>query len=148
MRHEPLPLSYRPLNSHNRSSSSTDSIKDFSADFVHTYQGGVLRKQLTEHGHVLIKKPGKMRWEYMPPEKKLFVSDGIKVYSYVPEDKQVIVGTVPEGDQAGDAGVVPGGQGQSGARLHAATPTSRRDSRRHSGGQAGAESAAVATTIR
>src|SRR5258708_15916280 len=78
-----------------------DSIKDFSADFVHTYQGGVLRKQLTERGHVLVKKPGKMRWEYMTPEKKLFVSDGVKIYSYVPEDNQVIVSTVPEGDRAG-----------------------------------------------
>jgi outer membrane lipoprotein carrier protein len=78
-----------------------DSIKDFSADFVHTYQGGVLRKQLTERGHVLIKKPGKMRWEYQTPEKKLFVSDGVKLYSYVPEDNQVIVSTVPEGDRAG-----------------------------------------------
>jgi outer membrane lipoprotein carrier protein len=78
-----------------------DSIKDFSADFVHTYRGGVLHKQLTEHGHVLIKKPGKMRWEYMAPEKKLFVSDGVKVYSYVPDDNQVIVSSVPEGDRAG-----------------------------------------------
>ena len=32
-----------------------DSIKDFSADFVHRYQGGVLRKQISERGHVLIK---------------------------------------------------------------------------------------------
>jgi outer membrane lipoprotein carrier protein len=78
-----------------------DSIKDFSADFVHTYQGGVLRKQLTERGKVLIKKPGKMRWEYMSPEKKLFISDGVKIYSYVPEDNQVIVSSVPRGDQAG-----------------------------------------------
>src|SRR6478752_2251118 len=53
-----------------------DSIKDFSADFSHTYQGGVLRKHLTERGHVLIKKPGRMRWEYQTPQKKLFVSDG------------------------------------------------------------------------
>jgi outer membrane lipoprotein carrier protein len=78
-----------------------DSIKDFSADFVHTYQGGVLRKHVTERGQVLIKKPGRMRWEYQSPEKKLFVSDGIKVYSYVPEDNQVIVSAVPEGDRAG-----------------------------------------------
>ena len=78
-----------------------DSIKDFSADFVHTYQGGVLRKLLTERGHVLIKKPGKMRWDYLAPEKKLFVSDGVKIYSYVPEDNQVIVSAVPEGDRAG-----------------------------------------------
>jgi len=78
-----------------------DSIKDFSADFVHTYQGGVLRKQLTERGHVLIKKPGRMRWEYQSPERKLFVSDGVRVYSYVPADNQVIVSPVPEGDRAG-----------------------------------------------
>src|SRR5438034_11444168 len=65
-----------------------DSIKDFSADFVHRYQGGALRKQISERGHVLIKKPGKMRWEYTAPEKKLFVSDGVRIYSYIPEDKQ------------------------------------------------------------
>jgi outer membrane lipoprotein carrier protein len=78
-----------------------DTIRDFSADFVHTYQGGVLHKQITERGHVLVKKPGKMRWEYMSPEKKLFVSDGVRVYSYVPADKQVVVGAVPKDDQAG-----------------------------------------------
>ncbi len=77
-----------------------DTIKDFSADFVHVYEGGVLRKQLTERGHVLIKKPGKMRWEYIAPEEKLFVSDGLKIYSYLPQDKQVIVGSVPPDDQA------------------------------------------------
>lgn len=76
------------------------SIKDFSADFVHTYAGGVLRKQIAERGRVLIKKPGKMRWEYTSPEQKLFVSDGVKMYSYLPQDKQVIVASVPQGDQA------------------------------------------------
>ncbi len=76
-----------------------DGIKDFSADFVHTYQGGVLRKQITEGGHLLVKKPGKMRWEYTRPEEKLFVSDGVKMYSYIPQDKQVIVSNVPRADQ-------------------------------------------------
>jgi outer membrane lipoprotein carrier protein len=77
-----------------------DSIKDFSADFVHTYQGGVLRKQLTERGKMLIKKPGKMRWDYTAPEQKQFVSDGVKIYSYLPEDKEVFVGSVPREDEA------------------------------------------------
>jgi len=72
-----------------------DAVKDFSADFVHTYQGGVLKKQLTERGTVLIKKPGRMRWDYTAPEKKLFVSDGSKVYFYIPADKQVMVSPVP-----------------------------------------------------
>src|SRR5204863_5467710 len=68
-------------------------IKDFSADFVHVYEGGVLKKKVTEQGHVLIKKPGRMRWEYTSPEPKLFVSDGSKLYSYIPQDKQVFVAT-------------------------------------------------------
>src|SRR5213594_4325573 len=72
-----------------------DAVKDFSADFVHAYEGGVLRKQITERGKLLVKKPGKMRWEYTAPEAKLFVSDGVKLYSYIPQDKQVIVSPVP-----------------------------------------------------
>ena len=77
-----------------------DRIKDFSADFVHTYRGGVLNKQITERGRLLVKKPGKMRWEYKAPEEKLFVSDGVKIYSYFPEDKQVIVSSVLPDDKA------------------------------------------------
>jgi outer membrane lipoprotein carrier protein len=76
-----------------------DGIKDFSADFVHRYRGGVLKKEATESGRLLVKKPGKMRWEYKAPEQKLFVSDGVKVYSYIPQDKQVFVSSIPPGDQ-------------------------------------------------
>ena len=77
-----------------------DGIKDFSADFAHTYEGGVLRKQITERGHLLVKKPGKMRWDYSTPETKQFVSDGVKMYSYIPQDKQVIVAAVPSDEDA------------------------------------------------
>ena len=77
-----------------------DTVKDFSADFVHQYEGGVLRKQISERGTLLIKKPGKMRWEYTAPEHKLFVSDGVQMYSYVPQDKQVIVSKIPTADEA------------------------------------------------
>ena len=77
-----------------------DAVKDFSADFVHTYQGGVLKKRLTEKGTVLIKKPGRMRWDYTTPEKKQFVSDGAKIYFYIPSDKQVIVSAVPPDAEA------------------------------------------------
>ena len=77
-----------------------DGIRDFSADFVHAYEGGVLRKQVTERGRLYVKKPGKMRWEYTSPEEKLFVSDGVKMYSYLPLDKQVIVSSIPREDEA------------------------------------------------
>jgi outer membrane lipoprotein carrier protein len=76
-----------------------DGIKDFSADFVHAYEGGVLHKQITERGHLLVKKPGKMRWDYSAPDQKQFVSDGVKMYSYIPLDKQVIVTSVPPQDE-------------------------------------------------
>jgi outer membrane lipoprotein carrier protein len=75
-------------------------IRDFSASFVQTYRGGVLRTQTSENGTVLIKKPGRMRWTYTNPERKEFVSDGQKLYSYLPADRQVIVGTLPAEDQA------------------------------------------------
>ena len=88
-----------------------DGIKDFSADFTHAYEGGVLHKQLTERGRLLIKKPGKMRWEYAAPEQKLFVSDGVKMYSYIPEDKQVIVASVPADDQAATPTLFLAGRG-------------------------------------
>ena len=77
-----------------------DRVADFSADFVHSYRGGVLKQQATERGTLLVKKPGKMRWEYTAPEKKLFVSDGHKIYSYIPQDRQVTVGTMPRDEQA------------------------------------------------
>src|SRR5436309_5946856 len=77
-----------------------DGVKDFSADFVHAYEGGVLRKQITERGKLVVKKPGKMRWEYTAPEQKLFVSDGVKMYSYIPQDKQVIVSKIPSENEA------------------------------------------------
>jgi len=77
-----------------------DRVRDFVADFSHTYAGGVLRKTITERGAVQIKKPGKMRWDYTSPDRKLFVSDGRKIYSYVPADKQVVVSSMPQQDEA------------------------------------------------
>jgi outer membrane lipoprotein carrier protein len=88
-----------------------DTIRDFSTDFVHNYRSGALRKQLTEKGHLLIKKPGKMRWEYTAPEQKLFVSDGVKIYSYVPQDKQVVVSSVPREDIASAPALFLAGKG-------------------------------------
>lgn len=88
-----------------------DRVKDFTADFTHVYEGGVLKKKLSERGVVQVKKPGRMRWEYVSPEKKLFVSDGRKIYSYIPADKQVIVSAVPTDDQATTAVLFLTGKG-------------------------------------
>lgn len=86
-------------------------VRDFSATFTHSYRGGVLRTQTTEQGTVSVKKPGLMRWVYTNPEKKEFVSDGKKVYSYLPQDKQVIVSDVPPADQATTPALFLAGKG-------------------------------------
>jgi outer membrane lipoprotein carrier protein len=88
-----------------------DGIRDFSADFVHVYEGGVLKKQVTERGRLLVKKPGKMRWEYTAPESKMFVSDGTKMYSYIPADKQVVVSPLPGDDEASTPTLFLAGKG-------------------------------------
>jgi outer membrane lipoprotein carrier protein len=86
-------------------------IRDFSADFVHNYRGGVLRTQTQERGKVTVKKPSRMHWTYTAPEKKEFVSDGVKIYSYIPQDRQVIVSSVPPDDQARTPALFLAGKG-------------------------------------
>jgi outer membrane lipoprotein carrier protein len=86
-------------------------IQDFSANFEHSYRGGVLRTQTREQGTVTVKKPGRMRWIYTAPERKEFVADGTKVYSYIPADKQVIVSNVPADNQATTPALFLAGKG-------------------------------------
>ena len=70
-------------------------IHDFQGEFVQTYEGGVLRTKTTEQGTVAIKRPGRMRFTYTKPERKEFVSDGVRLYTHLVADKQVIVSGPP-----------------------------------------------------
>jgi outer membrane lipoprotein carrier protein len=70
-------------------------IKDFEGDFIQTYEGGVLRTKTTESGTLAVKQPGLFRFVYTKPERKEFVSDGEKIYTYLVADKQVIVSPAP-----------------------------------------------------
>ena len=82
-----------------------DTIRDFEADFVQTYQGGLLRTKTTEQGTVAIKRPGRMRWVYTKPERKEFVSDGQRSTPTCPRQaghRQPDAGRRPD-----DAGAVP-----------------------------------------
>ena len=88
-----------------------DAVRDFSADFVHRYRGGVLRQAVTEQGQLVVKKPGMMRWTYEGADRKVFVSDGRKMYSYLPADKQVYVTTVPPDDEASTPALFLAGKG-------------------------------------
>jgi outer membrane lipoprotein carrier protein len=73
-------------------------IKDFQGDFVQTYEGGVLRTKTTERGTLAIKRPGRLRFTYTKPERKEFVSDGVRLYTHLVADKQVIVSPAPSAE--------------------------------------------------
>ncbi len=67
-----------------------ESLQSFKANFTQSYQSKRFSQKIVEKGTVYFEKGGKMRWDYQQPEKKLFVSDGVNYFYYMPEDKQVI----------------------------------------------------------
>jgi outer membrane lipoprotein carrier protein len=63
-----------------------NTMRSLHADFTENYSGGGLQR--SENGTLLIKKPGKMRWDYASPRKKVFVTDGSTAWFYVPGEHQ------------------------------------------------------------
>ncbi len=63
-----------------------NSMKSLRADFTEIYSGGGMRR--SESGTLWIKKPGKMRWDYTSPQKKIFVTDGSTAWFYVPGEHE------------------------------------------------------------
>lgn len=61
-------------------------LRTLQADFTEFYRGSGIER--TESGTLLLKKSGKMRWEYRSPREKVFVSDGNEAWFYVPADRQ------------------------------------------------------------
>jgi outer membrane lipoprotein carrier protein len=66
-----------------------DSTKDLHAKFEQTLESGMGRAKKAS-GDVWLKKPGRMRWDYAKPEKKLMVADGKTLWVYEQEDAQAI----------------------------------------------------------
>jgi outer membrane lipoprotein carrier protein len=64
-----------------------DGTRDLHAHFDQTLTSAVgLPKRAS--GEVWLKKPGRMRWDYAKPEKKVMVADGQTLWVYEPEDAQ------------------------------------------------------------
>ncbi|MDR3763993.1 MAG: outer membrane lipoprotein chaperone LolA [Acidobacteriota bacterium] len=63
-----------------------NSMKSLRAEFTEIYSGNGVHRR--EGGTLLIKRPGKMRWDYTSPRKKLFVTSGNAAWFYVPGERQ------------------------------------------------------------
>jgi len=85
------------------------SIRDFTAAFTQTYRSGALGRAIVEEGTLRVKRPARMLFEYLKPEKKLFVADGESYYFYVPRDRQVMVQT-QRGDRRATARILAEGR--------------------------------------
>src|SRR5712691_4566458 len=70
-------------------------MQGLEADFVQVYYGADGRVA-RESGHLLLKRPGKARWEYTSPEPKLFLSDGKNVFFYVYGEKSATQSSIKE----------------------------------------------------
>ena len=46
------------------------------------------RPKRTENGTLVLRKPGKMRWDYEQPKGKLFISDGKFLWLYTPDENR------------------------------------------------------------
>lgn len=70
--------------------------KGFSAVF---FQESILKAmQMTDtaEGRLTVKRPGKMRWEYVVPDPQTIISDGTTLWMHRPKENQVMVGKAPE----------------------------------------------------
>ena len=86
-------------------------VTAFTANFTHSFKGGLLPQTTVEHGSVKIKKPGRMRWTYDKPNEKEFVADGRMLYSYVKADRTCYVSDLPTGDKVSTAVLFLAGKG-------------------------------------
>ena len=67
-----------------------DATADFTADFSQAVEVATLGKTLESSGRVFFKRPGRMRWEFLEPEKQTIVADGQTLWVYQPEHHQVL----------------------------------------------------------
>jgi outer membrane lipoprotein carrier protein len=65
-----------------------DAAADFRAHFSQTLTNPTFKRKTALSGEVLLKKPGKMRWNYQTPDVKMYLADGTRLWLYEPEDHQ------------------------------------------------------------
>ncbi len=105
----------RPATSPTALQQKYDTIRDFSADFSQTYEGGCCAASARSAARCIVKKPGKMRWDY-----KASGGEGVRLgrrrlYPVLAADNQVIVSDAPGRRSAGRA--LPRRQRESHPRL-------------------------------
>lgn len=64
-----------------------NTVADFTADFAATFKYKLTHQVSVERGTLKVKKPSRMRWTFTKPDRKEFVADGTRLFTYFPADK-------------------------------------------------------------
>jgi outer membrane lipoprotein carrier protein len=76
-------------------------IDDFEADFVQTFRSTVLRgPESRGQGHVYVKKPGRMKWVYVKPDRQEMFWTGQQFILFYPDSKEATITDVSPEDQS------------------------------------------------
>jgi len=73
-----------------------EKTKDLQADFSQKTRIEGFERPVTSAGKVYIKKPGRLRWDYLDPATEQIYVNQEDVKVYVPEHKQVLVGKLTQ----------------------------------------------------
>jgi outer membrane lipoprotein carrier protein len=68
-----------------------ESTRDLEARFTQTYTYATFGRRQVSRGTLQVKKPGKLRWDYAEPEKKVVVVNGSRLVQWEPAANQVYV---------------------------------------------------------
>lgn len=71
-------------------------LQTLSADFTQTFRSAAIGHEVVETGRIFVKRPGRMRWDYRRPDKKVFLiqADGTTL-AYVPADRSAVRSRIP-----------------------------------------------------
>ncbi len=74
-----------------------DGTRDMEAGFHQTMTSGALGTGIEESGRMYLRRPGRMRWNYLEPERKVALIHGDATRLYLEEDGQLWEGRLESG---------------------------------------------------
>lgn len=73
-----------------------DGTEDLQGEFEQTMTSGALGTGLAESGRMYVQRPGRMRWDYLKPERKTALLDGGLTWLYLEEEREMIEGRLED----------------------------------------------------
>ena len=69
-----------------------DGTRTLEARFEQSLVSGALGSGLAERGRVFVERPGRLRFDYAEPERKVAIVDGDRTWLYIASERQLLLG--------------------------------------------------------